>query len=213
MATYASEDPKWTAAWTGGRRKLGRDPVFGPWVREIGTVYLAETTEEPFFYLARTICYQQLAGAAAATIHGRFVEALKGEVTPDSVLRVRETTLRGAGLSANKLAAIRDLASKVRSGAVQVHDLHDQPDDEVVRRLVQVRGIGAWTAQMYLMFRLRRPDVWPTGDLGVRAGYARAHGLAEAPTAKALEPLGDRYRPWRSAAAWYCWRILETELA
>ncbi len=213
MATYASEDPKWTAAWTGGRRKLGRDPVFGPWVRQIGTVYLAETTEKPFFYLARTICYQQLAGAAAATIHGRFVEALKGEVTPDSVLRVRETTLRGAGLSANKLAAIRDLASKVRSGAVQVHDLHDQPDDEVVRRLVQVRGIGAWTAQMYLMFRLRRPDVWPTGDLGVRAGYARAHGLAEAPTAKALEPLGDRYRPWRSAAAWYCWRILETELA
>ena len=212
MATYEPEDPKWIAAWTGGRRKLGRDPVFGPWVKEIGTIYLTEMTEEPFFYLARTICYQQLAGAAAATIHGRFVDALKGEVTPEKVLRVRETTLRKAGLSGNKLAAIRDLASKVRSGEVEVNDLHEQPDDEVIRRLIQVRGIGEWTAQMYLMFRLHRPDVWPTGDLGVRAGYARAHGLDEAPTAKALEPLGDVYRPWRSAAAWYCWRVLETEL-
>jgi DNA-3-methyladenine glycosylase II len=212
MATYASEEPKWAAAWTGGRRKLGRDPVFGPWVRKIGTIYLVEATQEPFFHLARTICYQQLAGAAAATIHGRFVEALRGEVTPERVLRAREQTLRRAGLSASKLAAIRDLASKVRSEEVRIDDLDEQSDDEVIKRLVRVRGIGPWTAQMYLMFRLRRPDVWPTGDLGVRAGYARAHGLAEAPTAQALEPLGDRYRPWRSAAAWYCWRILETEL-
>lgn len=212
MATYEPAEPKLFAAWTGGRRKLGRDPVFGPWVKKIGTIRLYETTEEPFFYLARTICYQQLAGAAAATIHGRFVDALGGDVTPAKVLAARETRLRKAGLSRAKLAAIRDLADKIRSGEVEVHDLRDQSDDEVVRRLVKVKGIGEWTAQMYLMFRLHRPDVWPTGDLGVRAGYARAHELETPPTAKELGPLGDAYRPWRSAAAFYCWRILETEL-
>lgn len=212
MATYAPEDPTLVTAWSAGRRKLGRDPVFGPWVTKIGTIRLHETTEQPFYYLARTICYQQLAGRAAATIHGRFVDALKGQVTPEKVLRVRESTLRKAGLSRSKLTAIRDLAAKIRSGEVEVHDLHEQPDEEVVRRLTRVWGIGEWTAQMYLMFRLRRPDVWPTGDLGVRAGYAKAHGLAEAPTEKDLGPLGEAYRPWRSAAAFYCWRILETEL-
>lgn len=201
------------AAWTGGRRKLGRDPVLGPWVKRIGTIRLPRTTEDPFFYLARTICYQQLAGKAAATIHRRFVEALKGEVTPAKVLRTRETTLRKAGLSRNKMAAIRDLATRIRSGEVEVHDLENQPDEEVIRRLVLVKGIGEWTAQMYLMFRLYRSDVWPTGDLGVRAGYAKAHGLSVPPTAKQLAQLGDEYRPWRSAAAFYCWRILETELA
>jgi 3-methyladenine DNA glycosylase/8-oxoguanine DNA glycosylase len=212
MATYTPPEPRWITAWTGGRRSLGRDPVFGPWVRKIGTIRLADVGEEPFFHLARTICYQQLAGKAAATIHGRFVGALKGSVTPKSVLAAPEARLREAGLSRNKLAAIRDLAQKIRSGEVEVHDLEDQPDEEVVRRLTRVKGIGEWTAQMYLMFRLRRPDVWPVGDLGVRQGFARAHGLDEAPTARDLEPLGEPYRPWRSAAAFYCWRILETEV-
>ena len=213
MATSESKEPVLVTSWSGGRRRLGQDPVLGPWVKLIGTIRLPQTTEEPFFYLARTICYQQLAGKAAATIHGRFVEALKGDVTPAKVLRVREATLRKAGLSRNKLAAIRDLATKIRSGEVEVHDLEEQPDEEVVRRLVLVKGIGEWTAQMYLMFRLYRSDVWPTGDLGVRAGYAKAHGLDTPPTAKELAPLGDEYRPWRSAAAFYCWRVLETELA
>ncbi len=212
MATYEPKEPVWVTAWSGGRRKLGRDPTFGPWVKQIGTIRLHDMTEDPFVYLARTICYQQLAGRAAATIHGRFVEALGGDVTPPKVLRVRETTLRKAGLSRNKLAAIRDLATKIRSGEVEVHDLEDQPDDEVIRRLVLVKGIGEWTAQMYLMFRLHRSDVWPTGDLGVRAGYAKVHRLVDPPTAKDLESLGEPYRPWRSAAAFYCWRVLETEL-
>ena len=152
------------ATWSHGRRFLGKDPLFGPWVREIGTIRVPVHPEEPFYYLARAICYQQLAGAAAATIHGRFCEALKGDISPAKVLRTRESTLRGAGLSRNKLAAIRDLASKIRSGEVEVHDLGDQPDEEVVRRLVKVRGIGEWTAHMYLMFKLFRRDVWPVGD-------------------------------------------------
>ena len=197
--------------WAGGRRKLGNDPMFGPWVKAIGTIRLPVTDSETFYYLARAICYQQLAGAAAATIHGRFCTALKGDVTPAKVLRVRETTLKAAGLSRAKLAAIRDLATKIRSGEVEIHDLEDQPSEEVIRRLVLVKGIGEWTAQMYLMFRLRRPDVWPTGDLAVRAGYAKVHGLDVAPTARELGPLGDAFAPWRSAAAWYCYRVLETD--
>ncbi len=201
------------AIWSGGRRRLGRDPVFGPWVRKIGPIRVPSFGDDPFFYLVRAIVYQQLATAAARTIHGRVIDALKGDVTPAKVLRTREATLRKAGLSANKLAALRDLAAKVRSGEVGVGDLEAQPDEEVVRRLTLVRGIGPWTAHMYLMFRMHRPDVWPVGDLGVRSGFGRIHGLPEPPTQKELEPLGDAYRPWRSAAAWYCWRALETELA
>jgi len=198
--------------WTGGRRRLGKDPHFGPWVQQVGTIRLPVWPDDPFVYLARAIVFQQLAGAAARTIHGRFVEALGGDVRATKVKRVRDTTLRKAGLSANKVAAIRDLAAKVDSGEVDVSDLDEQPDDEIVRRLTLVKGIGPWTAHMYLMFRLHRPDVWPTGDLGVRSGYAKIHGLEEAPAQKALEPLGETYRPWRSAAAFYCWRALETEL-
>ena len=198
--------------WTGGGRKLRKDPDFGPWVRHVGPIKVPESRDPPFFYLARAIIYQQLAGAAARTIHGRFVEALKGEVTPAKTLRVRESTLRKAGLSAAKTRAVRDLADKVRSGEVVLDDLEEQPDDEIVRRLTLVKGIGPWTAQMYLMFRLHRPDVWPVLDLGVRAGFAKIHGLDASPTAKELEPLGERYRPWRSAAAFYCWRALENEL-
>jgi DNA-3-methyladenine glycosylase II len=212
MATLEPKDPDSVLAWPGARQKLRTHPRLGPWVKKIGPIELPRMTEEPFVHLVRNICYQQLAGKAAATIHGRVVTALKGEVTPEKVLRVRASTLRKAGLSGNKLAAIRDLATKIRSGEVEVHDLESQPDEEVVRRLVLVRGIGEWTAQMYLMFRLHRPDVWPTGDLGVRAGYAKANDMEPPPTAKELGPLGDDYRPWRSAAAFYCWRILETDL-
>lgn len=183
------------------------DPAFGPWVARIGPPRLRRVTEDAFEYLARAIVYQQLAGAAAATIHGRFVDVLKGRVTPRAVLRAEEERLRGAGLSAGKLAAIRDLAAK--APALRLDELPRLDDDEVVGRLVTVRGIGPWTAQMYLLFALRRPDVWPAGDLGVRAGFARIHGLAAAPTEKEMPPLGEPYRPWRSAAAWYCWRALE----
>jgi DNA-3-methyladenine glycosylase II len=195
--------------WTGGRRKLGRDPKFAPWVERVGTIRLPVHDEQPFYYLARAIVFQQLAGAAARTIHGRFVEALGGDVSPERVLRTRESTLRKAGLSTSKLAAIRDLAAKVRSGEVEIHDLAEQSDEEVVERLVKVRGIGPWTAQMYLMFRLHRPDVWPVLDYGVRAGFAKIHGLEDLPGIKELGPLGEAYKPWRSAAAFYCWRALE----
>ncbi|MBU00750.1 MAG: DNA-3-methyladenine glycosylase [Gemmatimonadetes bacterium] len=198
--------------WVGGYKKLKRDPAFGPWVRCIGSIHLPVSDVTPFFYLVRAICHQQLAGKAARTIHGRFIEAVGHDVSPENVLCLPESTLRAAGLSGNKLGAIRDLATKIQSGELEVHDLEMRSDEEIVSRLTLVKGIGEWTAHMYLMFRLHRPDVWPVGDLAVRAGYARVQGMAEDLSKKELRPLGDPYRPWRSAAAWYCYRALETEL-
>ncbi len=198
--------------WVGGYKKLKSDPAFGPWVRRIGSIHLPVSDVTPFFYLVRAICHQQLAGKAARTIHGRFIEAVSRDVSPENVLCLSESTLRAAGLSGNKLGAIRDLATKIQSGELEVHDLEMRSDEEIVSRLTLVKGIGEWTAHMYLMFRLHRPDVWPVGDLAVRAGYARVQGMAEDLSKKELRPLGDSYRPWRSAAAWYCYRALETEL-
>ncbi len=198
--------------WVGGYKKLKSDPAFGPWVRRIGSIHLPVSDVTPFFYLVRAICHQQLAGKAARTIHGRFIEAVGRDVSPENVLCLSESTLRAAGLSGNKLGAIRDLATKIQSGELEVHDLEMRSDEEIVSRLTIVKGIGEWTAHMYLMFRLHRPDVWPVGDLAVRAGYARVQGMAEDLSKKELRPLGDPYRPWRSAAAWYCYRALETEL-
>jgi DNA-3-methyladenine glycosylase II len=167
---------------------------------------------EHFAELARMVCYQQLAGRAAASIHGRF-EALFDDVpTPEAVLSLPIDRLRGAGLSGSKAASIRDLADKVLAGDVRLARIGRLPDDEIVRELTLVRGIGRWTAEMFLMFQLGRMDVWPVDDFGVRKGYARMHELAELPTAKALEPLGDPYHPFRSIAAWYCWRAADTEL-
>jgi DNA-3-methyladenine glycosylase II len=165
-----------------------------------------------FAELVRAICYQQLAGAAARTIHGRLETALDGTPTPEAVLALPVDKLRAAGLSANKAASIRDLAEKVLAGDVELERVARLSDDEIVRELTLVRGIGRWTAEMFLMFQLDRLDVWPIDDLGVRKGYAVLFGLDELPTARALEPLGEPLRPYRSLAAWYCWRAADTQL-
>jgi DNA-3-methyladenine glycosylase II len=160
-----------------------------------------------FESLLSAIVSQQLAGAAARTIHGRVVAALGGApVGPESVLAAKPEALRAAGLSGNKLAAIIDLAAKFVDGTVPTHDLDDLSDDEIVNRLVAVRGVGRWTAEMFLMFQLCRPDVWPVDDLGVRNGWARIHDREAPPPPKELAGLGDVFRPYRSTAAWYCWR-------
>ena len=162
-----------------------------------------------FGHLAEIIVYQQLAGRAAAAIHGRLVEALEGEVTADRVWATPPETLASCGLSGSKVASIRDLAEKVRSGEVELDRIGRLSDADVVRHLTVVRGVGPWTAQMFLLGTLRRLDVWPVGDFGVRAGYARAWALAEMPTPNELELLGEPYRPYRSLVAWYCWRAVE----
>jgi DNA-3-methyladenine glycosylase II len=203
------ERPLEEPVWGGATELLAKDPRFGPLVERVGPVVLRPPKETPFQALARAIVYQQLAGKAAATIHGRVVEVLGGQVTPEAVLETEEEALRGAGLSRNKLAAIRDLAERAWDGRLALDTLAELSDEEVEEQLVQVRGIGPWTAQMFLLFDLRRPDVWPVLDLGVRAGWARIMGLDAYPDPKALIPQGEPYRPWRSAVAWYCWRAAD----
>lgn len=162
--------------------------------------------------LARSIVYQQLAGAAAATIYGRACALGEGGVfpEPEALLRLSTERLRGAGLSTNKQAALKDLAQKTLEGVVPgPRALARMDDDAIVERLTQVRGIGRWTVEMMLIFHLGRPDVWPTGDYGVRKGYAETFDTGDHPTPRALEELGAPFSPYRSAAAWYLWRSLD----
>jgi DNA-3-methyladenine glycosylase II len=199
------------AAFDNAARDLAeRDPAIGKLVDAVGLPKLRPPQSTHFQALLRSILYQQLAGAAAAAIHGRLVAALDSRVEPDAVLALSDGTLRAVGLSANKAASIRDLAAKVLDGTVILdpRKLRREPDEEVIARLSAVRGIGRWTAEMFLMFQLRRLDVWPTGDLGVRKGYGLAHRVPM-PSPKELEGLGEPYRPYRSVAAWYCWRAAE----
>jgi 3-methyladenine DNA glycosylase/8-oxoguanine DNA glycosylase len=189
-----------------------RDPVLAGLVERHGPMHLPPPprASQRFEQLARSIAFQQLAGRAASTIWGRVRALVPGEFTPDAVLSIPEGDLAAAGLSRAKLASIRDLAEHVADGRVALDRIGRQSDDEVLRHLTAVRGIGPWTAQMFLLFTLHRLDVWPTGDLGVRVGFGRAWGLAEAPTPAELERLGEPYRPWRSVVAWYCWRAADT---
>jgi DNA-3-methyladenine glycosylase II len=168
------------------------------------------TPASHFAALAESILFQQLAGRAAAAIHGRFVALFDGTPTPEAVLALPVETLRGVGLSAAKAASIRDLAEKVVSGAVELDRVAALPDDDLVGELTLVRGIGRWTAEMFLIFQLGRLDVWPVDDLGVRKGYAQLYGLDDLPRPKELDALGERFRPYRSVAAWYCWRAADT---
>ena len=189
-------------------------PEFEPYIDAFGPADLRRSRPRRthFAELVRAICFQQLAGAAASTIHGRLELALEGDVTPEAVLALPVEAMRAAGLSANKSASIRDLAEKVVAGDVELDRIAKLSDDELVGELTLVRGIGRWTAEMFLMFQLGRLDVWPVGDLGVRKGYAVIHGRPDMPKPKELEALGEPLRPYRSLAAWYCWRAADTQL-
>jgi DNA-3-methyladenine glycosylase II len=168
--------------------------------------------EDGFSALVRSITYQQLAGRAAAAIHARVVALFDGRLTPAAVDAMPVETMRSAGLSGAKAASIKDLSAKVLDGTVPLGDEDGMSDEEIVVRLSSVRGIGRWTAEMFLMFQLGRLDVWPVGDYGIRKGYARAFALAEPPTPKALMELGERFRPYRTIAAWYLWHVVDTVL-
>jgi DNA-3-methyladenine glycosylase II len=186
-----------------------REPVIAHLLEVVGPPDVRPAQRTPFEALTRAICFQQLSGKAAGTIYGRFEVAVGGAITPEAVLATPLEALRGAGLSAAKAASVTDLAEKVLDGTVPLADARRLGDDELVARLVIVRGIGRWTAEMFLIFQLRRLDVWPIDDLGVRKGYAKAWGLPMMPTPKALAELGEPLRPYRSVAAWYCWRASE----
>ncbi|HVF31450.1 MAG TPA: hypothetical protein VM933_00325 [Acidimicrobiales bacterium] len=186
-----------------------REPVIARLRDLSGPPMITAPQRTPFEALARAITFQQLSGKAAATIYGRFEAVVGGTVTPEAVLDTPLETLRSAGLSAAKAASVIDLSEKVLDGTVPIPALAKLDDDELIERLVVVRGIGRWTAEMFLIFQLRRLDIWPVDDLGVRKGYGIAWQRPVMPTPKELAALGEPLRPYRSVAAWYCWRATE----
>jgi DNA-3-methyladenine glycosylase II len=182
-----------------------RDPVLADLVARVGPVrHRPRDPDGPFGALVRAIVFQQLAGRAAQAIYGRVRTTVGDTLTPETLNAASDAALRAAGLSANKLASLRDLSAKVLDGTVVLSRTSRRSDEELIERLTTVRGIGRWTAEMYLMFQLRRLDVWPVDDLGVRQGYGLAWNI-DPPTPKQLEPLGDRFSPYRSIVARYCW--------
>lgn len=187
------------------------DPALAAFIERAGPYGPRPADGDPFVSLARAIVFQQLATRAAAAIHRRFVEAIGGAVTADAILATPYEALRGAGLSNAKAASLLDLAAKVADGSVPLDGIEGLSDDEIVDRLTTVRGIGRWTAEMFLLFELRRPDVWPVDDLGVRHGWSLIHGLRETIKPKTLLPEGDRFRPYRSVVALYCWHAVHVE--
>jgi DNA-3-methyladenine glycosylase II len=187
-----------------------RDPVIARMVADFGLPSFPVPTGSHFAALVTSITYQQLAGAAARAIHGRLVALLDDEVTPERILVATTEQLRAAGLSGNKTRSLQDLSAKVLDGTVVLEPrrLARLGDEEIVARLSTVRGIGKWSAEIFLMFQLRRLDVWPTGDLGVRRGFAAAWQIPE-PAPKVLDALGEPYHPYRTIVAWYCWRAAQ----
>jgi DNA-3-methyladenine glycosylase II len=189
------------------------DPAFARVVEAVGPFNPRPPSVDYFNALARAIVFQQLAGRAAQAIHGRFLALYPdGHPTAAAVLWTPAESLRAVGLSTAKTASLLDLAARSSDGTVPLERIEELPDAEIVQRLVAVRGIGRWTAEMFLIFQLRRPDVWPVDDLAVRKGYAIVHRLPEWPKPKELDALGELYRPYRTVAAWYCWRATDTAL-
>lgn len=188
----------------------GRDPVIADLLRKTGPPRLPRPKGQHFEALARAIVYQQLAGAAAGAIYGRLIAAAGGEIQSERIAGLSDEQLRAVGLSRAKVLSLRDLAAKSLDGTISLSGraLARKSDAEVEALLRSVRGIGPWTAQVFMMFRLRRLDIWPTADLAIRRGYGLAWGLPT-PTARQLEPLGDPYRPYRTVLSLYCWRASE----
>jgi DNA-3-methyladenine glycosylase II len=184
------------------------DPVMAAIVGRVGP-YRIEYREPGFETLVRSIVFQQLNGKAARTIFDRVAAAAGGAITPQALVAVPEAALRAAGLSQQKLSYVRDLAERTASGEVDFSALSALPDDDVIASLTHVKGVGVWTVQMFLIFALKRADVLPTADLGVRAAIQRAYGLAGLPKPAEMERIAEPWRPYRSVASWYLWRSLE----
>ena len=191
------------------RRHLSRrDAVMKGLVQSVGPCTL-QTNDDHFAVLARSIISQQISTKAAIAIGGRLVKALgRRGLRPTAILDLDDETMRAAGLSANKQKSLRDLAEKCHSKEVPLKDLASMSDEEVIAALIPVRGIGRWTAEMFLMFSLGRRDVLPVGDFGLRNGVMKSYGLPDLATKAQLEELGEKWRPFRSIATWYVWRSL-----
>jgi len=184
------------------------DPILCGIIERVGE-YRIEFRDPDFETLVKSIVYQQLSGRVASVIFGRLAHAAGGKLTPDKVLKLRPSRMRSLGLSKQKTAYIRDLARHTRDGRVVFEELTELPDHAVIERLTQVKGIGEWTVHMFLIFALRRPDVLPTGDLGIRNAIRKAYGMAEVPMPAEIESLAQKWRPYCTVASWYLWRSVE----
>jgi DNA-3-methyladenine glycosylase II len=185
------------------------DPVLGGIIDAVGA-YQIRYLEPDFEALVKSIVYQQLSGKAAATIFGRLREAAgDGRLEPEALLRLTPARMRSIGLSKQKIAYIRDIASHTQAGVTNFEAMRRMKDDEVMQALTSLKGVGDWTAHMFLIFALRRKDVLPVGDLGIRVAVRKAYGLDEMPTPAEVTILGEKWRPYRTVASWYLWRSLE----
>jgi DNA-3-methyladenine glycosylase II len=185
-----------------------QDPILGGIIDQVGD-YQIKFRDPDFETLVKSIVLQQLSGRVASVIFGRLGAAVGGKITPAGVLKLRPCRMRTLGLSGQKTAYIRDLARHVRDGKLVFEDLADLPDASVIERLTEVKGVGVWTVHMFLIFALRRADVLPTGDLGIRNAIRKAYNLEELPSPSEIEAMAQRWRPYCTVASWYLWRSLE----
>ncbi len=197
------------------RLLLRRDPILAAIIRQHGPCGLADALRvDHFSALVRAIIFQQLSTKAAATIHARLLTLIPdGQVTPQTLAAISEHQFRDVGVSRQKSMYLRDLCAKVASGDVILDAIEMLEDEDVIAALTRVKGIGRWTAEMFLMFRLHRPDVLPVGDLGILTAVQKAYGLRKRPTPERLRELAEAWKPYRSIACWYLWRSLDNEPA
>ena len=189
---------------------MRRDPVLAPVIRKHkARSPLDRPVMDPFPSLVRVIAGQQISTKAAATIYGRLAALMPDGVAPEVMLALTDEQFRQAGMSRQKITYLRDLAAKVASGDLPVHSLHELTDDEVIEAIVRVKGLGRWSAEMFLMFRLHRPDVLPVDDLGIVNAIHRLYRLRKKPAADRIRKIGEAWRPYRTVACWYLWRSLE----
>jgi DNA-3-methyladenine glycosylase II len=195
------------------RALMRRDPILGAAIKRIGPCLMADRQRKDHLTaLVGSIVSQQLSTKAAATIFGRFVALFpEGGMTPSAIAAMDDASLRGVGLSGQKIGYLRDLSARMLDGRLVLDDIEERSDEEVIATLTAVKGFGRWTAEMFLMFRLHRPDVLPVGDLGIVNAVQRMYKLRKRPDAKKLSKLGDAWKPYRSVASWYLWQSLKNE--
>lgn len=196
--------------WEKAQRFLAKDKYIGPLVKKHGLCKIKPSKKKDYFLdLVDAIVSQQLSGKAASTIFNRVKLGLGEKVIPEKVLKTPDSKFRSWGLSRQKTSYLKDLAQKVKSGDVKIKKLDGLSDEEVMKELVAVKGIGRWTAEMFLMFTLARPDIFPTDDLGIQKGIAKL--LKKKISSQKMDKFAERWKPYRTAASWYVWRILENK--
>jgi len=193
---------------------MKRDPILADIIKRHGACQLGSARDrfDHFAMLVRAIVSQQLSTKAAHTIHTRLIALMpEGKATPAALAALAEAQLRAVGISRQKAAYLRDLAEKVASGDVPLENIDELEDEAIVTALTRIKGIGRWTAEMFLIFRLQRPDVLPVGDLGIVNAMQKAYRMRKKPTPERMRKIGEAWRPYRSIASWYLWRSLDNE--